>query len=226
MPDDDHVLSPAAARAFYDRLGTKQDWQGFYENPALAELITHARFEDALNVFEFGCGTGKFAARLLLNHLPAPATYIGCDVSPIMIGIARRRITQFGARARVVASDGAVQFPLPDHSVDRVVSTYVLDLLSDTDIRRFFAEARRALAPHGKLCLVSLATGVRVPSRIVTWLWTAVFRRNPTLVGGCRPVDLDSFVDPRHWRFAHRHTVAPFGVPSAIRVLDTTAHDT
>jgi len=67
-------LSPAEAKRFYDRLGSRQDWQGFYENPAINALIEHAGFDSAHSVIEFGCGTGTLAARLLREHLPAKAT--------------------------------------------------------------------------------------------------------------------------------------------------------
>ena len=69
----DRYLSPAQAKRFYDRLGPAQDWQGFFENPAINELIAHAALESARSVFEFGCGTGALAARLLQQHLPANA---------------------------------------------------------------------------------------------------------------------------------------------------------
>ena len=220
MPDKDRVLTPSGAQAYYDRFGKKQDSQGFYEDPALDDLIAHAGFQDARNVFEFGCGTGKFAARLLEHHLPSAASYLGCDVSPVMIGLAKSRIDAYSERAQVRLSDGAVQFPLPDRSVDRVVSNYVLDLLSEADIRRFFAEARRTLVPAGKVCLASLTRGVSLPSRIVSSLWTAAFRLNPAIVGGCRPIHLDSFVDPAHWQVVHERVLTPFGVPSDVLVME------
>lgn len=57
--------------AYYDRFGDKQDKQGFYEDIALAELVRYGRFEEATRVVEFGCGTGRFAERLLTDHLPS-----------------------------------------------------------------------------------------------------------------------------------------------------------
>jgi ubiquinone/menaquinone biosynthesis C-methylase UbiE len=221
MPDKNKVLSPSAAQAYYDRFGKKQDSQGFYEDPALNDLIAHASFQDAQSVFEFGCGTGKFAARLLENYLSPSASYLGCDVSPVMIELAKHRIENYIERAQVVWSDGAVQFPLPDQSVDRVVSNYVLDLLSESDIGLFFSEARRTLMPGGKVCLASLTSGVSFPSRIVSSLWTAVFRLSPVIVGGCRPINFDSLVDHQKWQVAHQRVLAPFGVPSEVLVLDT-----
>jgi len=219
MSDNDRVLSPAAARAYYDRFGRKQDSQGFYEDPALDELIAHAGFGQAQSVFEFGCGTGKLAARLLQSHLPPAASYRGCDISPVMIELAQRRLQPYAERAQVALSDGDVRFALPDRSVDRVVCSYVLDLLSAADIRRFFAEAHRTLTPQGRVCLASLTHGVGLGSRIVSSLWTAVFRLHPAIVGGCRPIDLDRFLDARQWRVMHQRVVTPFGVPSAVLVL-------
>jgi len=212
------VLRVDEAQAYYDRFGAKQDTQGFYEDPPLADLMAHADFEHAQSVFEFGCGTGKLAARLLADHLPGSATYTGCDVSPIMVGLAADRLAPYADRARVTRSDGAVRIPAADRSVDRVVSNYVLDLLSEDETRLFFAEAHRALAPRGMLCLVSLTGGVNVPSRIVASVWGAVFRARPSLLGGCRPIRLAPHLAPDRWTLEYRRVLTPFGVPSEVVV--------
>lgn len=217
----DQVLSPSAARAYYDRFGKKQDSQGFYEDPALDELVAHSSFQDARHVFEFGCGTGKFAGRLLAKHLPASASYFGCDISPIMLGLAKTRLEVFDRRVQVVLADGAVRFHVPDHSVDRVVSNYVLDLLVEADIERFFSESHRVLMPGGKVCIASLTTGVNVASQIVSSVWTWLFRLRPALVGGCRPVNIDAFVNPKEWQVVHSGVVTPFGIPSQVLILET-----
>ena len=219
MSGKERVLSQSAAQHYYDRFGQKQDSQGFYEDPALDDLIEHATFQAAQSVFEFGCGTGKLAARLLENHLSSPAKYLGCDISPVMIDLAKQRLAAYGERAQVTLSDGAIRFPCSDHSVDCVVSTYVLDLLSVPDIQHCFSEARRVLVPDGKLCLASLTSGVNLLSRIISSLWMGVFRLNPAIVGGCRPVVLDSFVDLQEWRVVHKRVVTPFGVPSEVLIL-------
>lgn len=226
MSNQEPVLTPSEARAFYDRFGKKQDSQGFYEDPALGDLIAHARFEDARNVFEFGCGTGKFAERLLAEHLSSSATYLGCDVSPIMVELAKQSLANYAERAKIVQTNGTVHFPIPDHSVDRVVSSYVLDLLSEDDIRLFFSEAHRVLSPEGKLCLVSLTKGVTLPSRVVSFLWMRLFRMRASLVGGCRPILLESFVDHVRWKLEYRSVLSPFGVPSEVLVLAQKQHPT
>ena len=220
MRQIDAGLTTTEARAYYDSFGAKQDTQGFYEDPALDDLIAHADFGGARRVFEFGCGTGKLAARLLAEALPASASYLGCDVSETMVDLARRRLADFAARAVVQQTDGAVRFPLADETVDRVVSSYVLDILPASAIHAAFSEAHRVLQPGGKLCLVSLTHGVTIPSRLVSTLWTAVFRLRPARVGGCRPIHLAAYADPAHWRIAHRRVVTPYGIPSEVLVLD------
>jgi len=212
------TLTPSEARAFYDRFGKKQDAQSFYEDPALDDLIAHASFADAARVFELGCGTGRFAARLLAAELPASATYIGCDLSVTMMNLATERLAPYAERARVIQSDGTTRFPLADNSVDRVISTYVLDLLSDADIGEVVREAHRVLVVGGKLCLVSLTTGTTLPSRIVSAIWMKMFRLRPSLVGGCRPIRLGRFLDPGCWELEHGKVVSAFGIPSEVSV--------
>lgn len=221
MTSSERTLSRPAAQAYYDRFGRKQDSQGFYEDSAIDDLIAHADLASVRRVFEFGCGTGKLAARLLERDLPADASYLGCDISPVMVGIARERMEPFGERAQVIRSDGAVAFAEDDHSVDRVMSCYVLDLLPDADIRRFFAEAHRVLGTGGRVCLASLTRGISPLSRAVSSLWAGVFRLRPALVGGCRPIWLEDHVDARQWRILHRHVVTPFGVPSEVMIAET-----
>jgi ubiquinone/menaquinone biosynthesis C-methylase UbiE len=219
MKNNQTTLTPSEARAFYDRFGKKQDTQGFYENPALDDLIDHANFNDAQKVFELGCGTGKFAARLLGDHLSSSARYLGCDVSATMVNLAKQRLAPYAERAKVVRSDGSIRFPLSDRSVDHVISNYVLDLLSEEDILLVFAEAHRVLTLKGKFCLVSLTKGVSFVSRIVSLIWMEVFHLRPTLVGGCRPILLESYLDKERWQLEYQRVLTPFGVPSEVFIL-------
>ena len=201
-------------RAYYDWLGKKLDTQSFYEDPALEKIIEHADFGACEQVFEFGCGTGRFAERLLRRHLPPAASYLGIDLSPVMVDIARRRLAPFGARAKVEQTDGSIHIPMPDHAVDRVIATYVLDLLDEADARRFIEQAHRVLKPSGLLCLACLTDGVTWPSRMVSGLWSALYRLSPVLVGGCRPFHPAACIDPTRWQITYEEVMTPFAVPT------------
>jgi ubiquinone/menaquinone biosynthesis C-methylase UbiE len=212
------TLTRTQAKTFYDRFGSKQDSQSFYEDKALDELIAHADFAHAHKLFELGCGTGRFALRLLTSQLPSDATYLGMDLSDTMIALARQRLVPYASRASVVLSNGDMQFPLRDQSVDRVIATYVFDLLSDADMQQAIREVRRVLLPGGKLCLVSLSQGVNFASRLVCRLWSGVFRLHAPLVGGCRPIRLLPFLDSMQWSVNYHHVLTQFGVPSEVLI--------
>lgn len=217
------TLTHEEARRVYDRIGAWQDTQGFYEDRAVDIAVAHGRFDAAERVFELGCGTGRLAARLLAEHLPPHAQYVGVDISPEMARLARERLARFGARARVRLTEGGLPLAVDDGWADRFVSTYVLDLLSEGEMAAMVAEARRVLRPGGLLCLVSLTTGAGPFSRVLAGVWGALHALSPRLVGGCRPVDLEDHVRQEDgWKVRHRERVAPFGVPSEVLVAERT----
>lgn len=216
------VFTHRQAKWFYDRFGSKQDSQSFYEDKALDELIAHADFAQAHYLFELGCGTGRFAQRLLTTLLSDDASYLGLDQSDTMVALARQRLAGFAIRAQIVQSEGDMHFPLADQSVDRVIACYVLDLLSDSDVRQAILEARRVLLPGGKLCLVSLSHGVSLVSRLVCRLWSGLFRLHAPLVGGCRPIHLQPFFDTAQWTIEYQQILTQFGVPSEILIATPT----
>jgi ubiquinone/menaquinone biosynthesis C-methylase UbiE len=211
-------LSQRRARDFYDRFGSKQDSQAFYEDDALAALVRHGRLSDAMQVLEVGCGTGRFAGELIDRHLPGSARYYGCDVSTTMVRLAARRLRGWRRRALVVQAAALDGLPFPDGRFDRFVSTYVFDLLPADGIARALREAHRVLAPGGLVCLVGITPGTTWPSRLVMSVWSFLQRLSPALVGGCRPVDLRQVLPSSEWAVVHREVVVSFAVASEVLV--------
>ena len=216
----ERTLSHAQARQFYDEFGAKQDKQGWYEDPATDALTAVARFETAGNLLEFGCGTGRLAAALLTARLPQDCRYLGLDASTTMCALAQQRLSGWSQRAEVRQTDGSMQLPLGPKSVDRVLTTYVLDLLSLQDIAAFLADAHRVLSPGGLLCSVGLTPGERGIARWVTALWQRVHRSNPVRVGGCRPLRLAELLVRDQWRVVHREVVVAWGLASEVLVAE------
>ena len=213
-------LSPGRARAIYDRIGSRQDTQGFYENPAVRLLLRHGDFEHARRIFEFGCGTGRVAAEVL-SRAPG-ASYRGLDLSPRMVALARERLERFGPAAEVVASEGGPPAGEPAASRDRFLSTYVLDLLSEEEIGSTIAAAHRVLEPGGRLCVCSLTHGITPVSRLVVGIWERVYAHRPAWVGGCRPLELAGFLDREDWRILVDEKISAWGVPSEVLVAART----
>jgi len=209
------TLSHEEARRTYDRIGSLQDSQCFYEDRATELVLQHGNFKSAEAVFEFGCGTGRFALRLFEEYLPNAAQYRGVDVSPTMVHLAQSRLRSYSSRAEVFLTEGEAPVDELSECYDRFVSNYVFDLLSHEDIRAVLREGHRILRPGGLLCLSGLSSGIGFTSRaVVSWMQY----RHPSLVGGCRPVDLLPFLLESEWQVEHHSKVVAFGVPSEIVV--------
>ncbi len=216
--DADRTLGPARARQFYDRVGSWLDTQRFYEDRAIGRLVARAGFETAHSVFEFGCGTGRLAARLLGDALPHDARYTAVDISGTMVGLTTGRLRPWAGRVNVRLTEGSAPLGEPGASHDRFVSTYVLDLLSDPDIQAALTEAHSILTDQGLLCLVTSTWGDRGFARVVTAGWTWLYRRDPVLVGGCRPLRAADYLPRDRWRLEHRESIAAFGITSEVVV--------
>lgn len=209
------MLNPAAVKRFYDRFGARQDRQSFYEDRALDELIAHADFGAARHIVEFGCGTGRLAQYLLARN--STARYTGCDVSTTMVGLAADRLATFGERVQVrLQALGSVELPVDTGAADRIVSTYVLDLLPESAIHAFQREARRALAPGGRVCLVGITSGSTPLSSVVMAVWKGLWRVAPAIVGGCRPIGLATLWHESGWNLTHVARVVRWGIASEV----------
>jgi len=208
------VLSHEGARRAYDRIGSLQDSQAFYEDRATNTLLLHGDFGSAENVFEFGCGTGRFALRLFTEFLSSNARYCGVDISPNMISLAQARLAPYSPRAQIILTEGDPPVDQPPESYDRFVSNYVFDLLSEQDIRGVLLEARRMLRPGGLLCLAGLSTGVGPVSRTVASILSWIQAHRPEAIGGCRPIDLLPFLTASAWQVCHHAKLVSFGITS------------
>ncbi|MEC9369093.1 MAG: class I SAM-dependent methyltransferase [Pseudomonadota bacterium] len=207
-------FSPSDARRHYDRTAAKQDRQAWYEDVALRHLLAHGEFSKAHVVVEAGCGTGRFAEWLFSDALSAEAHFIGIDISSSMLHRAARRLAPF-SRASLVQADATVAMPLRTASCDRFVVAYMFDLLAPEQSLALLGEAHRVLSPGGLLCLAGLTSAAPTAlSRLVARALSAIRRRAPGRLGGCRPVSLAAQLDGRKWEIRDRTVVARFAVAS------------
>jgi len=212
------TLSREQARKIYDRIGSWQDAQAFYEDRAVQRMTEFAAFSEARRVVEFGCGTGRYAVKLLSADLSSSATYHGIDISPTMVALARDRLSAFSPRASVTLSDGSPPGVFSGPPFDRFVANYVLDLLAEDDIRAVLEAAHSLLEPGGRLCLTSLSVAPQWSSRFILSCWSMVRSIHPMLVGGCRPLSLLDYVHEPAWKILREERVIQFGVPSQVLV--------
>ena len=212
------TLTLEEAKAYYDGFGAKQDNQSFYEGPAVKVMTDNSHFDQAASVFEFGCGTGRFAQELLTEHLSPDAKYYGVDISTTMIQLATERLKPFEPRALVTQTSAETATSLDGNSIDRFVSTYVFDLLPQELAQNMLSQAHRALQANGLLCLISITPGTTPISRFVMGTWQWIFSQKPSIVGGCRPTQLTELLPAIQWQIRFQSIVVAWGIASEVMI--------
>ena len=149
----------------------------FNSDPVLWRLLGDVA---GLTVLDAGCGTGYLSVKLA----QAGATVIGVDYSPGMVAVAAENVARAGVEVRLQVGSASALADLPDASVDRIVSNYVL--MDLPDIEGAMAAAARVLRPGGFAVVVFLhpcfcppGGPERLPDRTVRyhWPWPYLERR-------------------------------------------------
>ena len=122
-------------------------------------------------VLDLGCGAGTdllIAAQMVGSGGRA----VGVDMTPAMLMRARRSALEMRLRNVELHESLIESLPLPDESVDVVISNGVIDLVPDKEA--VFAEIDRVLRPGGRLQLadVVIHTQVSEDARDRIDLWT------------------------------------------------------
>jgi ubiquinone/menaquinone biosynthesis C-methylase UbiE len=127
-------------------------------------------------VAEIGAGTG-----LNVAHYPdGVADLLLAEPEPGMRRRLERRLHRHAREARILDAT-AERLPLPDASVDTVVSTFVLCTVDDPE--RALREIARVLRPDGQLLFIE---HVRASSRLLAALQDRLHEPWRRFAGGCR----------------------------------------
>jgi len=149
----------------YEALVSREDHQGNIQK-AIDEII-HA---DGLDILDLGAGTG----RLTLILAPRAKSIRAFDVSVEMLRVCRERLVASGLSNWQVDIADHRQLPVPDHSIDLVVSgwsvAYLVVWHAETwraELEKWMDEMKRVLKPDGKIILFeSLGTGNETPIQL------------------------------------------------------------
>jgi arsenite methyltransferase len=129
------------------------------------------RIETGQVVLDLGCGAGTDL--LIAAQMVGPeGRAIGIDMTPTMLERARESAAEMGLD-NIELHQGLIEsLPIPDESVDVVISNGVIDLVPDKDA--VFAEIDRVLRPGGRLQVadVVIHTSVSEDARKRIDLWT------------------------------------------------------
>jgi arsenite methyltransferase len=114
-------------------------------------------------VLDLGSG-GGIDCLLAAEKVGPQGRVIGLDMTPEMIKLARRNAKQVGA-TNVEFRYGEIEdIPLPDDSVDVIISNCVINLSPDKDA--VFSEAHRVLRPGGRMSVSDIVIHGQLPQSI------------------------------------------------------------
>ena len=119
----------------------------------VANPWVHGRAYKGESILYLGCGAGTDLL-IAAQMVGSTGRAYGIDMTPSMLERARRSSLEMGL-TNVELLEGLIEsLPLPDESVDLVVSNGVIDLVPDKDA--VFDEIDRVLRPGGRLQLADV----------------------------------------------------------------------
>ena len=189
----------------FDRIAARYD----FLNRALSfgadigwrrRALARAEIRPGIAVLDVGAGTGdlSFAAAA------GGARVVAVDLSAGMLAVLSRRATD-AQRSRIQPLVGTAEsLPLPDASVDRIVTGFTVRNVGD--LGRAFAEFRRVLRPGGRAVVLELS---HPPSPAFARLYSLYFDRIAPAVAALLGGDREAY------RYLPR-SLRPF--PDAVRL--------
>jgi ubiquinone/menaquinone biosynthesis C-methylase UbiE len=203
-------LEPGEAGRVYDRIGRSLALGGPFEGRARGLAQSWLEVEPGQRALEVGVGLGSTLE--ILQGRIGEGQLVGVDVSQRLMSLAAAR----APRAHLVRGSVSA-LPCRDACFDWVVVAYTLDLLPSSLISVALRELRRVLRPQGRLVLCSLSEGQTWLESCLMATWKRIHRTlGPSVVGGCRPLELAPLLPGAGLELLRRQHVGQLGTPSEV----------
>jgi demethylmenaquinone methyltransferase/2-methoxy-6-polyprenyl-1,4-benzoquinol methylase len=186
-------ITSKKAQRLYDFLSPFYDYFTRYESLSKTKGLDVAEIKSGYIVLEVGFGTGQTLAELAVRVGKDGWVY-GIDLSPKMLEKTRKRIMKLELTRRVGLQLGDTRkLPYKGEVFDMLFTSYLLDLIDTPDLLQVLVEFKRVLKPGGRLVVVNLSKGESWSSNMKLYEW--IYSKCPSLLGGCRPVLIRSFLE-------------------------------
>lgn len=204
--------SPSDTRRWYDRSSRiYARWVEDLEYPPTRKAIEYLDLQGGERVLDLGCGAGRAVAELA-GQVGPDGRVLGIDFAPGMCRETRHSIREAGVEDRAGAVCGDVTtIPIAAGTADAAITSFVLDLMSVSDIEATLAEVDRVLGPEGRLAVVSLADS----DAPLTRLYRSLRRVFPTQMD-CRPISVTSYLRGAGFAIERTRMVSLYGLPVTI----------
>ncbi len=207
----DAKLSKDEVREAYRKSASMYDiWSSLTESKARQRCLEVADIKNGESVLEVAVGTGILFEKIL--ELNPTGRNEGIDLTEEMLTRARARAQKSGASGYVLKVGDAYHLQYSDNSFDVLLNNYMFDLIPERDFLAILSEFRRVLRNGGRIVLVNMTKG----SRWFNAVWEWLYKIRPSLLGGCRGIELKPYLEKVGFEKIRREYVSQMSFPSEV----------
>jgi arsenite methyltransferase len=128
--------------------------------------VAHANIKEGETIVDLGSG-GGIDVLLAARKVGPEGTAIGIDMTKDMIDLAKKNAEAAGLSNTRFIEASITSIPLPDASVDCIISNCVINLIPSKDKPTVFQEIARLLKPGGRVAISDILARKELPAKIV-----------------------------------------------------------
>jgi demethylmenaquinone methyltransferase/2-methoxy-6-polyprenyl-1,4-benzoquinol methylase len=218
MPDDEFEITRVArtkeaAKTAYDSLSKWYDLFAGSSERKFAEVgLKMLAAKSGEKVLEIGFGTGNSLISLAQATGPVGKVF-GVDLSTGMFQVARGKLHKKGGLGVELLCADAIHLPYPDHFLDAVFMSFVLELFDTPELPLVLRESMRVLQSGGRIGVVALSKREKFSVKLYEWF----HMRFPAYID-CRPVYARELIEEAGFEIVKAREMAMWGLPVEIIV--------